>query len=89
MNRLLIPKDELLAYALVGLRATRDKLATAMSAIEERLSAAQASRTEPQKQSRRKTKRYISPEGRARQIAGTKRRWARWRRMQRQQGRRA
>ena len=68
-----IPQKELLEYALIGFEARRAEIKQKIADIRGRLGGSQDA-VPPRK------RRILSPEGRARIIAATKRRWAKARR---------
>jgi hypothetical protein len=74
-----IPTNELLEHALVGYEARRADIERRIDDIQIRLRGNQDV-APPRK------RRVLSPEGRARIIAATKRRWARVRRLKRAKG---
>jgi hypothetical protein len=82
MNRSSISETELLKHALIGYQRRRDEIEAARLQLAARINGLK----EPVSDAPR-PRRRLSPEGRARIIAATKRRWAKARRMKRATGR--
>jgi hypothetical protein len=74
-----IPKNELLEHALIGFEAQRAEIDRKIADIQLQLRGNESADAP-------RPKRVLSPEGRARIIAATKKRWARLRRLQRAKG---
>ena len=84
--KLTIERSELLQHALIGFEAQRAEVERRMADLRLRLNGAGQAAQEAPRPTRRRRRRKISPEGRARIIAGTKLRWAKWRKAQRAKG---
>jgi hypothetical protein len=82
MNRIGIPETELLEHALIGYQKRRDEIEAARLQLAARIDDLKESADFAPRPRRR-----LSPEGRGRIIAATKRRWAKLRRMKRAKGR--
>jgi hypothetical protein len=80
--KITIERTELLQHALIGFEAQRADVERRMAAIRLQLNGA-AETNEAAPKAKRRRRRKISPEGRARIIAATKLRWEKWRKARR------
>ena len=82
MSQVIMPQNtltpDILAAALVGLEAQRNRIAAQLAELRERLRPAKAARR-PAAHEAPKRKRTMSAEGRKRIVAAAKKRWAQFR----------